>query len=698
MTELAVLEIAQKYADAGLSVIPIKTDKTKRPEWLRLPKGEDGRATWKPYQKEIAGPDELRSLFGNNGVGIAIVCGRVSGNLEDIDFDDLDAYRRWNDLLCAQGARELLDRLVKIQTPRPGVAVLYRCPDAIEGSQKLAIRFENGEQICLIETRGEGAYFVGPGSPLEVHKTGRPYLLKRGDLCNPPIITAAERAILLDAAKSLNEYVEPAKIHKPALAPNRDGSRPGDDFNARASWEEILTGWNHVFTSAEVGYWRRPGKSEGWSATTNFGGADLLYVFSSNAPNFEPGHSYSKFAAYARILHYGDYQEAARELSTKGYGSRRQADPAELRPIIDGELEPQEQPATAGWRIYDASATADWPQDPLVWIAEPIIPKGGIGFMSAPPKDRKSLLTLDLALHVAQSEPRLWLDKFEIKPAKVLYVAREDPLRRVRERIEEICKGYGMPLPEPGRLQFLIRERIHLTNPEHLAWLKKTIQAGGFDFLILDVINRMHPDLDEISAKDMGQLVAILEELNRDLGVTILSDDHTRKPQGRNTARDSQEPNPFDMKGSIAKYGCADFMICLSRTPETNRMQVYCEGKDSDEHPHFFLDVSPKGSTGPKFRYAGSIERAGDDMKRLGEENREKVFTACNPTEWQSPKAIRTQLTMGESTVNKHLTALFDAKRLERNGKGPTTRYRQAINRGENMPRGNEGNLFNNNG
>jgi 5S rRNA maturation endonuclease (ribonuclease M5) len=363
---------------------------------------------------------------------------------------------------------------------------------------------------------------------------------------------------------------------------------------------------------------------------------------------------------------------------------------AEAAPEWKPTAEQKEQSQTDGFILYDSGRMEEWPQEPLIWLCEPLIPKGGIGFMSAPPKDRKSLLTLDLALHLAQPEPRLWLGKFKVTPAKVLYIAREDPLRRVKERALEICQSYKMPTPEPGRLQFLIRDRIHLTEPEHRTWLIHTIQTGGFELLILDVINRMHPDLDEISAKDMGTLVSILETLNRDLGITILADDHTRKPQGRNTARDQQEPNPFDMKGSIAKYGCADFMICLARTPQDNRMQIYCENKDSDERPNFFVDVSGKGSIEPKFTWAGDVTKLAGDMKIVGEQNRDKVFEAYGSNgEWRSRKDIAEQLSMSVSTVAKHTGDLVNAGKLQQRGSGRNRQYRQSSEQDESMPRTN---------
>jgi hypothetical protein len=405
--------------------------------------------------------------------------------------------------------------------------------------------------------------------------------------------------------------------------------------------------------------------------------------------------------AYAEIVAKSADSRRAREAIKVALkkASSNGGDPDNALQIVIEELQSIQKPKTAiNWKIYDAGNISEWPQQPLEWHAEPLIPKHSVGFMSAPPKDRKSLLTLDLALHLAQPEPRLWLGKFKVMPAKVLYIAREDPIRRVRERALEICQSYQMPLPEPGRLQFVIQDRIHLTELEHRAWLIRAIQAGGFDILILDVINRMHPDLDEISAKDMGRLVSILEELNRDLGITILADDHTRKPQGKNTARDNQEPNPFDLKGSIAKYGCADFMICLARTPQDNRMQVYIENRDTDERPHFFVDVSPKGSTDPKFTYAGDVTKLAGDMKIVGEQNREKVFEVfAESKEWMKPKDVGLQLSMARQTVTKHIKTLFDAGRLEQHGKGPSTEYRIVIDYGESTPESIKDNLFKDN-
>src|SRR5579871_1366280 len=69
-------EAARRYLAAGLSVIPIRPDGTKAPA---LPE-------WKTYQQRRPTPDECTDWW-DNGEGIAVVGGKVSGNLEILDLD-----------------------------------------------------------------------------------------------------------------------------------------------------------------------------------------------------------------------------------------------------------------------------------------------------------------------------------------------------------------------------------------------------------------------------------------------------------------------------------------------------------------------------------------------------------------------------------------------------------------------------------
>lgn len=125
---------------------------------------------------------------------------------------------------------------------------------------------------------------------------------------------------------------------------------PGADYNTRATWPEILepAGWTQHNVVDQVTQWTRPGKPSGISATTNALGTDRLHIFSTNAPPFEGGQSYHKFAAYTLLHHHGDYTAAARELARAGYGTptdhptQAQADLDLLVPDWRHQLEQQQ--------------------------------------------------------------------------------------------------------------------------------------------------------------------------------------------------------------------------------------------------------------------------------------------------------------------------------------------------------------------
>jgi hypothetical protein len=361
---------------------------------------------------------------------------------------------------------------------------------------------------------------------------------------------------------------------------------------------------------------------------------------------------------------------------TNGRQEERSETSLQKQPEEEPEQKKDPDPDIHVWELHDLADVEQWKAEPLSWKIENLIPAGGIGFLSGAPKDGKSLLTCDQVVHMAHGAP--WLDKFETTPSRVLYIAREDPARRLKERLTEINTSYGYgPIPR-DRVRFLIRERLHLTEPQHIEWLYEQVRTHEFDFIVLDVLNRMIPELDEMNARDMARMVSVLEQLNRELNLTIQCLDHTRKPMnGKGSARDEQTPNPFDLKGSIAKYGAADFMLCVSRTRDAGRLQLYAENKDTDERPHFLIDVSPKGSDKPKFQYAGDVGQLANDMKATGDANREKVYRALSPT-WESSGIIAKRTGLSGSTTRTHLNALYSdsPRRAERKGSTKTTEWR----------------------
>lgn len=120
-------------------------------------------------------------------------------------------------------------------------------------------------------------------------------------------------------------------IKKPELTPKQvvlgisdpNDHRPGTLYNRTATIEEILEphGWTLVDVDGEESRWKRPGSTSASSATFNYNGSNLLYVFSSSAEPFEADTAYSLFAAYTLLNHGGDYKEAARQISMEQINS-----------------------------------------------------------------------------------------------------------------------------------------------------------------------------------------------------------------------------------------------------------------------------------------------------------------------------------------------------------------------------------------
>lgn len=331
-----VLVAALAAERAGISVVPPAEDSSKRP-----------LGGWKQYQSQRATPEEIRNWYAPGRTGLGFVCGRISGNLELIEFEVMAVFERYDALAQATGLGGVLDSLKTgyfEATPGGGVHLLTRCTE-IAGNAKLARRpgppDECGKPTVevLIETRGEGGYVVVAPTFGKVHPTGKHYVQLRGGAETIATITPNERRALWELARTFDEMPK-LQCSEPENHINSSrcgGDRPGDDFNQRAGWAQVLEphGWRKVFEKGETTYWRRPGKDLGISATTGHGGYDLLYVFTTSTI-FDADSGYSKFRVFAILDHGGDFRAAAKALAARGYGANEAPNSLAItkRPIV----------------------------------------------------------------------------------------------------------------------------------------------------------------------------------------------------------------------------------------------------------------------------------------------------------------------------------------------------------------------------
>lgn len=337
----SLLEPALLWQTHGYSVVPVSSDGSKRPA-----------IQWKKYQTERADAETLELWFANwnSDYGLGVVTGAVSGNLEMFEAEgravreglvpqlaaamtDLGEADLW--VTLTGGYTEL--------TPSGGIHWYYRVDGPARKNTKLARRPSTDAELAahpeaklqvLMETRGEGGYTVLAPTPGTHHHTGRGWTVLAGSPVTIPTITAAQRDTLYAVATMFDAMPSPVAAPEPiepigGSSKKSGGLRPGDDYNARASWSEILVGWTRVRRLGTGWAWRRPGKEDhGISATTGtrLDIGDNLYVFSTST-EFESERSYDKFGAYAQLNHGGtdpaSISTAGRALAGRGFGDKR---------------------------------------------------------------------------------------------------------------------------------------------------------------------------------------------------------------------------------------------------------------------------------------------------------------------------------------------------------------------------------------
>jgi len=307
MTIADVRAAALEAHAAGLVVGPPPVD-----DGSKSPVGK-----WAFRREAGTSVEEIERWYGDH-TGLILIGAR---GYECVDFDRTNIYGEFVVAARAAGIGDLVHRIETgycEATPK-GVHLIINAGDASGKNEKLA-RSETLE--TLIEIRGSTGYWVSAPTFGKIHQSGEPYVRLNGAFATVAKITAEEREAFLSVCRSFDRA--------PRRVPPRNGwkranplglNRPGDDFNATATWPEILEphGWTAVYEADGVTYWRRPHKDVGVSASTNYRSSDLLYVWSTSTP-FENERAYDKFGAFAILEHEGDFSAAHRALALKGFG------------------------------------------------------------------------------------------------------------------------------------------------------------------------------------------------------------------------------------------------------------------------------------------------------------------------------------------------------------------------------------------
>lgn len=359
------LDTIHELHQAGIVVVPVRTDGSKRP----------ALNNWKQYQTTPPGWDVVTEWFDvpeSLQSGVGILTGAISGNLEMVEIEGralerLPDIRAYAEAVGLEGLWKKATTGWVEQSPSGGLHWFYYTEGPVKGNTKLARRPATPEELeenpdekikVLSETRGEGGFVVTAPSDGRSHdKTDNPWVRLLGGPASAPTLSDKEVAdvhrmfSIIDAMPAPAPAAPKGKTAFSATTSSSlgtfDGIAPGDDFEVKTPWADILDGWTLIYTAGDgTSYWRRPGKTVGQASATT-GRADdrdRLYVFSTST-DFPTEEPITKFHAYAILHHGGDDSRAATSLRSKGFGEQPgiQAPPRKDSP----EWQPPQTPAAS---------------------------------------------------------------------------------------------------------------------------------------------------------------------------------------------------------------------------------------------------------------------------------------------------------------------------------------------------------------
>jgi hypothetical protein len=175
------------------------------------------------------------------------------------------------------------------------------------------------------ETRGQGGWVVVAGSFGRTHASGKPYVLRTGSPATIPVFTVAEAEAIHALFRTLDEMPEhttPTAGVATLQRRERPAGEllPGDDFNERATWAEVLPPpWAKISSGTAADAWSMHGQG-GRKTADVYHNDNTLFIYDTECPG--QGRKLSLFSAYVWLHHGGDFHAAASALYALGFGTR----------------------------------------------------------------------------------------------------------------------------------------------------------------------------------------------------------------------------------------------------------------------------------------------------------------------------------------------------------------------------------------
>ncbi|MGS0755688.1 AAA family ATPase [Roseateles sp. GG27B] len=181
--------------------------------------------------------------------------------------------------------------------------------------------------------------------------------------------------------------------------------------------------------------------------------------------------------------------------------------------------------AALGLAVKSGSAISAHPE--IADIVRGVIP-AALGMLFAPPSAGKTLVAIDLAMHVALGLP--WLGQ-RTTQGSILYVATESQTG-INRRF--IAKAQSMGLPMPDNLRIIGGDAsLRITEPKHMAVLESLmVSLGSGGVAIIDTLSNATAGINENDSGAYAEQLTKLIGLCQRTGWAVLLVHHSTKASG----------------------------------------------------------------------------------------------------------------------------------------------------------------------
>lgn len=247
-----------------------------------------------------------------------------------------------------------------------------------------------------------------------------------------------------------------------------------------------------------------------------------------------------------------------------------------------------------------------WPEP--VWAIQDMLP-AGLAILAGKPKLGKSWLALQMAQSVATGG-RVFGEP--IKQGRILYLALEDPPRRLKERMIKQNWGVGTSQADFITIGGFSQQVGDLCNGGGIR-LAQQIKTYSYKMVVIDTLSRSVSG-DQKDERDMTNALTPLQEMAHENNCVVMLIDHHRK--GFGTTPDAIG----DILGSTAKGAMADCIWGLYRERGKADANLSIVGRDVEEKT---LSIRMDWMTG-----CWQLEGRADGLEMT--DRRREIITALN--------------------------------------------------------------------